>query len=468
MSLTMPILRERSLLHSLLRMSDAVCVLIGFMASLTHPRVAPEREFFLAIAVAVIVMYCVGELTGLYHSWRGVSLYREIAAAEITWAHSLVVLLVLGFLTRYLDSLPRFGLILAAVSVAALLAASRVMVRFVQRSARAHGYNLCHYAFVGVNDLAIRLARNLEHSPELGLQLVGFFDDRAAERTAELPAQVGRQVGRFDELIELARQGAVQRIYITLPMRAEKRIRNLLKELADTTAAVYIVPDFFVFELLHARWTDVNGLPVVSVFESPFYGVDGVLKRACDFTLAVCFLTIASLPMALIAALVKCTSSGPVFFRQKRYGLDGREIHVWKFRSMRVCENGATISQATRRDPRVTPVGAFLRRTSLDELPQLFNVLDGSMSLVGPRPHATAHNEHYRRLIPGYMLRHKVKPGITGLAQVRGFRGETDSLDKMANRIQCDLQYIREWSIWLDMQILFQTVRVVLSRQNAY
>ena len=188
----------------------------------------------------------------------------------------------------------------------------------------------------------------------------------------------------------------------------------------------------------------------------------------CDVGLALLFLLLASLPMCCIALLIKLTSPGPVFFRQKRYGLDGHEILVWKFRSMRVCEPGSNFTQATREDPRVTGVGRILRRTSLDELPQLFNVLEGSMSLVGPRPHATAQNEHYRRLIPGYMLRHKVKPGITGLAQVLGWRGETDTLDKMSNRIQCDLQYIREWSLWMDMKILLRTVFVVLSGQNAY
>jgi putative colanic acid biosynthesis UDP-glucose lipid carrier transferase len=300
------------------------------------------------------------------------------------------------------------------------------------------------------------------------LQLAGFFDDRPSARTGELPDEVGRRLGNLRELIELARRGEVHRIYITLPMRAESRIRELLNQLADTTASVYIVPDFFVFELLHSRWTDINGLPAVSVFENPFYGVHGIAKRLCDVALATVFLVFAALPMLVIAAAIKLTSPGPVFFRQRRYGLDGREIHVWKFRSMRVCENGTSVRQASRQDPRVTPLGAILRRTSLDELPQLFNVLEGSMSLVGPRPHANAHNEQYRRLIPGYMLRHKVKPGITGLAQVLGWRGETDTLDKMANRIQCDLQYIREWSLWLDIKILFRTAWVVWSRENAY
>jgi putative colanic acid biosynthesis UDP-glucose lipid carrier transferase len=251
-------------------------------------------------------------------------------------------------------------------------------------------------------------------------------------------------------------------------MRAEQRIRELLIRLADTTASVYIVPDFFVFELLHARWTNVNGLPAVSVFENPLYGVDGLAKRSVDLLLGTAALALAALPMLVIAAAIKLTSPGPVFFRQRRYGLDGREILVCKFRTMTCCDNGDTVRQATRDDDRVTRVGRFLRRTSLDELPQLFNVIEGSMSLVGPRPHANAHNEQYRSLIDGYMLRHKVKPGITGLAQVKGHRGETETLDKMLQRVACDHQYIREWSFWMDVKILAKTLLVVFSQRNAY
>jgi putative colanic acid biosynthesis UDP-glucose lipid carrier transferase len=238
--------------------------------------------------------------------------------------------------------------------------------------------------------------------------------------------------------------------------------------LSDTTASVYIVPDFFVFQLLYSRWTDVLGLPVVSVFESPIYGIDGLAKQVSDLVLGSLFLLLAAAPMALIALGIKLTSPGPAFFRQKRYGLDGREIRIWKFRSMDVCEDGPALVQAKPSDPRVTWLGAILRRTSLDELPQLFNVLAGDMSLVGPRPHASAQNEEYRSQIQGYMLRHKVKPGITGLAQVNGWRGGTDSPEKMRKRIECDLHYIHEWSLWLDVTILFRTVFVVLSAKNAY
>jgi putative colanic acid biosynthesis UDP-glucose lipid carrier transferase len=251
-------------------------------------------------------------------------------------------------------------------------------------------------------------------------------------------------------------------------MRAEDRIRNVLNRLGDSTVSVYIVPDFFVFELLHSRWTNIGGLPAVSIFEHPFYGVDGMVKRAIDLILALVALLVCAVPMTIIAATIKLTSTGPVFFRQRRYGLDGREFHVWKFRTMRVREDGDEVTQAKKHDSRVTPLGAILRQTSLDELPQLFNVLSGGMSLVGPRPHATAHNEFYRTMIQGYMLRHKVKPGITGLAQVNGCRGETDTLEKMQRRVEYDHRYIREWSLWLDLRILVQTVIVVLSRVNAY
>jgi putative colanic acid biosynthesis UDP-glucose lipid carrier transferase len=302
----------------------------------------------------------------------------------------------------------------------------------------------------------------------MGLFLAGFFDDRPAERSPAIPDDLGRRVGTIQDLVGQARSGAIERIYITFPMRAEDRIRGVLGQLSDTTASVYIVPDFFVFQLLHSRWSDILGLPAVSVFESPIYGIDGLAKHVSDVVLGGLFLLLAAVPMAAIALGIKLTSPGPVLFRQRRYGLDGREIRIWKFRTMNVCEDGSQAIQAKPDDPRVTWLGAILRRTSFDELPQLFNVLAGSMSLVGPRPHATAQNEQYRSQIEGYMLRHKVKPGITGLAQVNGWRGGTDSPEKMQKRIECDLRYIREWSMCLDIKILFRTIFVVLSGKNAY
>ncbi|KOR27973.1 capsular biosynthesis protein, partial [Achromatium sp. WMS2] len=275
-------------------------------------------------------------------------------------------------------------------------------------------------------------------------------------------------VGDFQDLLARAIDGSVDLIYIALPLGNQKRISSMLTALGNTTASVYIVPDFFVFNLLHSRWVNLGPIPTISVFETPFYGVEGWLKRVEDLVFSTIILILISIPMLIIAIGVKLSSRGPVFFKQSRYGLNGRPIRVWKFRTMTVCEDGANVPQAQKHDPRVTKFGSFLRRTSLDELPQFINVLMGDMSIVGPRPHAVAHNEMYRKLIDGYMLRHKVKPGITGWAQINGWRGETDTLDKMKGRVACDLWYIRSWSLWLDIKIIFRTAFTGFSSPNAY
>jgi putative colanic acid biosynthesis UDP-glucose lipid carrier transferase len=257
-------------------------------------------------------------------------------------------------------------------------------------------------------------------------------------------------------------------VYITLPMLNQPRVMELVNSLRDTTASIYFVPDVFIFDLVQARLESVNGVPVIAVFESPLVGINAVHKRIFDVLASGSILLMISPVLLVIAALVKLTSKGPVFFKQRRYGMDGEEIYVYKFRSMTVTEDGDKVIQATKNDARVTPLGAFLRKSSLDELPQLINVLQGSMSIVGPRPHAVAHNEHYRKLIHGYMWRHKVKPGITGWAQVNGFRGETDTIDKMEGRVQHDIAYLKNWSIGLDISIMLKTVKLVFKDTQAY
>ena len=426
------------------------------------------EHYVIAAAAAIIIFSLTAEIGGMYRSWRGVSAHREIVGLMFAWGAAVIILLALGFALKHTEIFSRTSILGWFLVALALMIASRIATRWVQRAFISLGYHTRKFAIVGVNELSFQLARNIEDSPEMGLELVGFFDDRPDERGPEIPAELGHRLGSIADLVEQAKSGEVDRIYITFPMRAEDRIRGVLDRLGDTTASVYVVPDFFVFQLLHSRWTDILGLPVVSVFENPFYGIDGLAKRFSDLIFGSLGLLLASVPMAVIAVLVKVTSQGPVFFRQRRYGLDGREIRVWKFRTMTVCEDGPQAVQAVKNDPRVTKLGAFLRKTSLDELPQLFNVLGGSMSLVGPRPHPDALNEEYRQRIGGYMLRHKVKPGITGLAQVNGWRGETDSPEKMQKRIEFDHRYIREWSLWMDFVIMAKTVMVVLSRKNAY
>ncbi|MGI9457366.1 MAG: undecaprenyl-phosphate glucose phosphotransferase [Aeoliella sp.] len=450
------------------RVVDGMVIAVCLVWALDQTPGIGVNQWLALSAAAILVHHAVAELSGLYRSWRGARLSRELACILLTWAYAVPVLLGLGMLTTY-NARVTYATKLGWVIITPLaLLSARIVLRKLQQQFRARGFNTRSVAICGVNDLGVQLARNLNSAPELGLRVAGFFDDRPADRTANIPSRLGEHAGSLEELVIAARRGSIDIVYITFPMRAEKRIQNVLSALGDTTASVYIVPDFFVFELLHARWTSINGLPVVSVFENPLYGVDGLLKRAADLLLGVLFVLVAAVPMLAIAATIKMTSRGPVFFRQKRYGLDGREILVWKFRSMTCCDNGADIEQAKINDTRITTVGRLLRRTSLDELPQLFNVIEGSMSLVGPRPHASAHNEQYRSLIDGYMLRHKVKPGITGLAQVMGFRGETETLDKMEGRVRFDHQYIRDWSLWMDLKILLRTFVVVLKQDGAH
>src|SRR6185437_7003858 len=318
----------------------------------------------------------------------------------------------------------------------------------------------------GGGSLGRHLAQRIAATPYLGIKVAGYFDDRAPHRLSTLePAQL---LGNLDQLADYAKKHRVDLIYLTLPMASQPRIMKLLDELHDTTASVYFTPDIFIFDLIQGRMDSIGGIPVLAVCETPFSGMNGVVKRASDIILASLILVMIAPVLAAIALGVKLSSPGPILFRQRRYGLDGREIVVYKFRSMTVTEDGPVVRQATRNDSRVTPFGAFLRRSSLDELPQFVNVLQGRMSIVGPRPHAVAHNETYRKLIKGYMQRHKVKPGITGWAQVNGLRGETETLDKMKARIDHDLDYLRNWSLRLDLYIILRTAVVALKGQNAY
>lgn len=459
---------HRSLLDSLYRLIDAAVICFALALAQRYTPHITTSELVAIAAVAILTHHVVAELSGLYRSWRGTRLRHEMSCVMLSWSYAVPLLLGLGLVTQYNAEVSYASKLFWIVAAPLLMVITRFVLRNFQKFLRVRGLNTRTYAVCGVNDLGVQLTRNIDQAPELGLRLAGFYEDRSADRTVEIPAEMGTRLGDLDELVAGARAGTIDIVYITFPMRAEDRIRKVLAALADTTASVYIVPDFFVFELLHARWTTINGLPSVSVFENPLYGVDGLLKRAADVAFGGALLALLAVPMLFIALLVRVTSPGPVFFRQKRYGLDGREILVWKFRTMTCCDNGDNVQQATKHDNRVTRIGRVLRRTSLDELPQLFNVLEGTMSLVGPRPHANAHNEQYRLQIAGYMLRHKVKPGITGLAQVCGYRGETETLEKMEKRVACDHQYIREWSFWMDLRILFRTFFVVFSRQNAY
>src|SRR5438132_11728114 len=416
----------------------------------------------LILALLVFAMTFPGSLAGTSQDGMRASAGELALDIATGWMAIVAVLMLLGWASRTLGVFDQRVLLAWALGTpAALFAAHLLLPRVLPRLLAAEGLRKTA-VIAGANELGRGLAARLRSNPVHGVRFAGYFDDRAPERINETV------LGTIGGLGDYVREHNIDIIYIALPMASQPRILKVLEELRDTTVSIYFVPDIFVFDLIQARVDTIGDLPVVAVCETPFYGFNGLVKRISDYVLAGLIVVLIAPLLIAIAIGVKLSSPGPILFKQRRYGVDGRKIVVYKFRTMTVAEDGEVVRQATKNDSRVTRFGAFLRKTSLDELPQFITVLQGRMSVVGPRPHAVAHNELYRKLIRGYMIRHKVRPGITGLAQVNGYRGETETVEKMKARIDYDLAYLRSWSVLLDLQIVLKTVVVVLRKQNAY
>jgi putative colanic acid biosynthesis UDP-glucose lipid carrier transferase len=426
----------------------------------------PFAGHYMVLGILVFLISTqVFEDVDVFRAWRGAKANEEDRKLIFDWIIVIGILLFLAFATKLSAQFSRKVVLTWFVVTPFALVLAHAVARFVvHRLATLPGGGRS-MVIVGANPLGFKLAQRVLEDPYYGAQVKGFFDDRNPTR---LSLANGPLLGSLEDLPAWVRENSVGTIYITLPMVAQPRILKMLDELGDTTASVYFVPDIFAFDLIQARFDELEGIPVVAICESPFAGFNSVLKRLSDIVFAGAALVLLWPVMLAIAIGIKHTSPGPVLFKQRRYGLDGAEIMVYKFRTMKVQEDGAVVRQATRDDDRITAFGAFLRRTSLDELPQFLNVLQGTMSIVGPRPHAVAHNEQYRKLIKRYMLRHKVKPGITGWAQINGFRGETETVEKMESRVAYDLDYMRNWSVALDFWIMLRTVTVVFKDRNAY
>jgi putative colanic acid biosynthesis UDP-glucose lipid carrier transferase len=374
----------------------------------------------------------------------------------------IALLLCLGLALGIENALPRDTyLTWFALTPACLLVGDYLTMHALARARSAHDRHI----IIGANEIGMELARRISQNPGTGTFL-GFFDFRSPER---LPLPNRQQLlGTCKEAAAFVQRRSVNAIYIALPMSNAPRIEAMLHEFRDTTASIYFVPDMFEFDLVQARCAEIHGIPMLAICDTPFHGMNAVKKRAIDILLSSAALLLGWPVLLAIAIAVKLSSRGPVLLKQRRYGLHGEEILVYKFRTMTVCEDGAVVVQAKQQDRRVTGIGRLLRRASLDELPQLINILRGTMSFVGPRPHAVAHNELYRRLISGYMIRHKVRPGMTGWAQVHGLRGETPTVEQMRQRVEFDLDYLRNWSPWLDVRIILKTAAIVFLHRKAY
>jgi putative colanic acid biosynthesis UDP-glucose lipid carrier transferase len=448
-----------TLLHPLLATATLIACVYAYGEHFTgHYLLLTVLTFFIASQVF--------DQIDILVPWSSFHLTRLIRGIVVGWAIVAAILLFLGYATQLTGNFGQEVILTWFAATPLALLAGTKLARSLVRRAVATGAIARSAIVVGANELGRELTARLRRDLYCGISVRGFFDDRQLDRLKGLDGS--EVLGKVKDASEYVKRNNIDSVYVALPIAAQPRIIELINALRDSTASVYFVPHLFVFDLIQARVDSISGIPVVAVCETPIFGVNAVVKRIFDFSMATLIVLGIWPLMALVALGVRLSSSGPALFKQRRYGLGGEEIMVYKFRTMTVQEDGHTVTQAHKNDKRITAFGAFLRRTSLDELPQFFNVLGGTMSIVGPRPHAVAHNEQYRKLIDGYMIRHKVKPGITGWAQVNGFRGETETVDKMRKRIEYDLDYMRNWSVSLDMWIMVKTLITVWKDRNAY
>ncbi|SHF75924.1 undecaprenyl-phosphate glucose phosphotransferase [Vibrio gazogenes] len=421
----------------------------------------------LILSFFAVVYFVISDVAGVYRPYKYLSFKQNFFAIVMTWSVCVALSLIVAFFLKISEDYSRLVIGLWFGLTPFFLVGWRWLVHGMFRVIFPGDKHRSKAIIIGATGSGLQLAQELKQHRSSREVLIGFYDDRSLDRIGLHRLSCPLR-GKIDDALMLAKSHSVQKVYIALPMEAAKRIKQILNAFADSNAHVYVVPDFFTFDLMQSRLKNIGKVVTLSVYDTPFYGFTSLIKRIEDIILASIIITLISPVLLFVAIGVKLSSPGPIIFKQERYGLDGKPIKVWKFRSMRAMDNGSVVKQATKNDPRVTQFGAFIRRTSLDELPQFINVITGQMSIVGPRPHAVAHNEEYRGLIDKYMLRHHVKPGITGWAQINGYRGETDTLDKMEKRVEFDLSYIQTWSLWLDLKIIFLTVFKGFVGKTAY
>ncbi len=426
-------------------------------------------EFYVPVVLGAILLQAnVFHFAGLYRFETYTNLFYQIGRLLVAWSFVIFVLITVAFLTKTSAQFSRGWILIWFASTLCTLIFFRVTLYTRICRWAAGGRLIRTIAIIGAGEQCQRLLRYLGDLRGSNIRIAGVFDDRKDSRVPEF-IEGHPRIGDTDDLIEFARQNRIDQIIIALPWSAEERLMTIMRKLRTLPVDVCLSPDMIGFHLLYSTFSRVGAVPVLNVFNKPLSDWKLLTKELEDRFLGAAILLLILPLMLLVALLIKLGSRGPVFFRQTRYGFNNQEIEVWKFRTMRH-EPGpdASVPQATRDDPRVTLFGRFLRRSSLDEMPQIFNVLRGDMSLVGPRPHAVPHNEYYDGIVNEYASRHRVKPGITGWAQVNGWRGETDTVEKMQRRVEHDIHYIDNWSIAFDLKILLMTAFAVFRGENAY
>lgn len=426
-----------------------------------HTTSIPSEYTFLFIINALLVLTIFPNFD-LYYSWRGKSRWNRSIALGYAWLTVLTALIVLTFAIKSSATYSRVWLFSWGTSGLVYLILYRFVFDLILDKLRAQGKNRKKLLVFGAGEVAKHIEQRLRENQEIGFDIAAFIDDN--------PELVGKTINNIpvhssDELIPLLEN--CHELWIALPLRAEKRVLEILHQTRHLTSVIRYIPDIFNFRLLNHSITEIANIPIIEINGTALSPASRILKRIEDIVLSLIIAIIISPVILVVALLIKLTSKGPILYKQERHGFNGKTIKVYKFRSMYYQEK-AEFKQATKNDSRITPIGQFIRRTSIDEFPQFLNVLQGRMSIVGPRPHAVSMNHDYKDKIDNYMQRHKVKPGITGWAQVNGFRGETDTIDKMEKRIEYDLFYIQNWSLFLDLKIIFLTVFKGFIGKNAY
>lgn len=453
---------------SILWSFDMVMVTLAFLAAylirfsyVSGGAPARSSETYLLLGTALVITTFVFRMSGLYQSHRLTTRGDEIFRIFQATGLSMLLLVAVTYFFRD-DRYSRLTLVLFGVTSFFILASTRTVARNFIAEARRRGFNSRTALVVGAGSLAAELIRRFETHREYGIRVLGCLSKNEQKVGRSLAGAT--VLGTYADLGAIVDQRQVDQVYIALPLGQQKLVRELLETLSTSTADVKVVPDLFQYMTLHGGVEDVDGMPVVALRHGPVHGWDAVAKRAFDLVFGSLILLLVSPIMAVTALLVRLSSPGPIFYAQERMGLDGRVFKILKFRSMRIDAETSGAKWATSGDDRTTPIGKFIRKYSIDEFPQFFNVLSGDMSLVGPRPERPVFIEKFKHQIPNYSLRHKVKAGVTGLAQVEGWRGST-SLEK---RIERDLYYIEHWSIWLDFKILVRTAFGGFLSKNAY
>lgn len=460
--------RRNSLSNTLQTLLDGASVIAITCALVQYHIGSLTPDYVIMLLLLMGILAVVYDQFGVYRyntnfTTKAMTLFKA-------WTASFCLLVAIAFLSKESEAYSRELVaelyLLGFVTQAAFHLAQRVIHRRMIRSSSHHENVL----IVGHGQLANYLYQKISSNPWLNQQVVGSLLLQEEERTVSSGAS-GRQLailGLLSDLPQVLETYEVDTVYIVIPLNASSALEQVYFSLLDQHVTVHWVPDIFSLRLVNHSVREIAGVPVLTLSETPLIGTRYLMKNLEDMVLSSLILILISPLLVLIAIAVKLDSPGPVFFRQRRAGWNGKIFNIWKFRSMVMHQaEGDSLKQAERNDPRVTRVGAFLRRTSLDELPQIFNVLAGDMSLVGPRPHAIQHDQEYSRRIAAYFARHNIKPGITGLAQVRGYRGETREIEQMVQRVESDIEYINNWSIWLDLSILMRTA-LALTGEKAY